>query len=143
MWEFSDRAQVRYVASGVVELLRDLGYYGSSGTFVVKKGFLSDGASIPRPFWGLVGHPLSSDYLESAILHDALARSGMYGPREADDIMHEAMVAQETPEETINSIMLGLRISRLWRRRLPLDPHATDYLSAMPAAHRRAGLTHD
>lgn len=140
MWEFSGRAEVRHVGPDTVELLRDLGYYGSAGTWVVKKGFVSDGASIPKLFWSLLGHPLSGDYLESAILHDALARSGWYGVRQADAIMHEAMIAQETPEDVINGVMLGLRISWLWRRRRPNDPNATKYLSAVSAARRRAGV---
>lgn len=135
-YEFSDRAHFRYVGPDTVELLRDLGYYGSRGTWIVKKGFVSDGASIPQVFWSLLGHPLSGEYLESAILHDALARSGMYSPRDADDIMHEAMVAQGTPEDTINGVMLGLGISRLWRRQKALDPHLTEYLHATPAQYR-------
>jgi hypothetical protein len=34
-------------------------------------GFVSDGASIPRFAWGLVGGPLSGLYRNAAILHDA------------------------------------------------------------------------
>ena len=38
----------------------------------VPKGFICDGASIPRIFWSLVGHPLSGGPLRAAIIHDAL-----------------------------------------------------------------------
>lgn len=38
----------------------------------VPKGFICDGASIPRIFWTVVGHPLSGGPLRAAIIHDAL-----------------------------------------------------------------------
>jgi len=38
----------------------------------VPKGFVCDGASIPRIFWSAVGHPLSGGPLRAAIIHDAL-----------------------------------------------------------------------
>lgn len=38
----------------------------------IPKGFVSDGASIPRIFWSplLIGHPLMGDYRRAAIVHD-------------------------------------------------------------------------
>jgi len=38
----------------------------------VPKGFVCDGASIPRIFWSLVGHPLSGGPLRAAVIHDHL-----------------------------------------------------------------------
>lgn len=36
----------------------------------VPAGFISDGASIPRVFWWLIGHPLMGDYRRAALVHD-------------------------------------------------------------------------
>jgi hypothetical protein len=44
----------------------------SHGTLYVDAGFITDGASIPRFAWSLVGHPLNEDYVVSALCHDAL-----------------------------------------------------------------------
>jgi hypothetical protein len=98
-------------------------------TYTVKAGFVTDGASIPRVFHSIVGVPIGGEYTEPAILHDALVRSGFYSPRFCDDLMKEAMEAHGTPQPTINSVMLGLRISRLWRRKRPVDLKADEYLS--------------
>lgn len=37
--------------------------------------FLSDGASIPRLLWTLVGSPWSGDYVQAAVVHDYLFRN--------------------------------------------------------------------
>jgi len=39
---------------------------------IVPKGFICDGASIPRVFWSIVGHPLSGGPLRAAVIHDHL-----------------------------------------------------------------------
>lgn len=38
----------------------------------VPKGFVCDGASIPKILWSIVGHPLSGGPLRAAITHDWL-----------------------------------------------------------------------
>ena len=98
-------------------------------TYTVKPGFGTDGASIPRFFRGIVGVPIGGEYTEPAILHDALVRSGFYSPQFCDDLMKEAMQSHDTPQPTINSVMLGLRVARLWRRKRPVDLEADKYLS--------------
>ncbi|HIE98682.1 MAG TPA: DUF1353 domain-containing protein, partial [Fuerstia sp.] len=39
---------------------------------VVPAGFVSDGASIPRLFWAIIGPPIGSSHLLPAIVHDYL-----------------------------------------------------------------------
>ena len=39
---------------------------------IVPQGFWTDGASIPRFAWSIVGTPFESDYLQGAVLHDWL-----------------------------------------------------------------------
>lgn len=34
-------------------------------------GFTWNGASIPRPFWACIGHPLRARYLRASAVHDA------------------------------------------------------------------------
>ena len=78
-------------------------------------------------FWhSFIGGPIGGEYTEPAILHDAVCRSGWFSVKFCDQLMKEAMVAHGTHEETINAIMLGLGVSRLWRRKLPVDPTASN-----------------
>ena len=61
-------------------------YHTPDGTFIVPPGFESDGASMPRFFWRLIGHPFSMDYLREAILHDYFYRTQPITRRQADHI---------------------------------------------------------
>lgn len=39
-------------------------------TVSVPAGYVSNGASIPRPLWPIVGHPFQSEFVTPAIIHD-------------------------------------------------------------------------
>ncbi len=59
-----------------VRLLEELRYVDPSGqTWIAPKDYVSDGASIPRAFWTVVGGPLDGPYREAAIIHDAYCDS--------------------------------------------------------------------
>ncbi len=55
-----------------------------SGTLYVDAEFVTDGASIPRIAWSIVGHPMAEDYVVSALAHDALYAAELL-PRPACD----------------------------------------------------------
>jgi len=58
---------------------------------VVAQGFVTDGASIPRLFWGIIGCPLRGKYVGSAIIHDGLYASHRLSKSEADKFFLEMM----------------------------------------------------
>jgi len=54
---------------------------------VIKKGFIYDGASIPKLAWSFVGSPFTGLYLEAATVHDAIYYAmWKYGRKLADEI---------------------------------------------------------
>ena len=57
------------------ELVGDLSYENNELRITAKSGLKTDGASIPKPFWRLIGSPLTGRYVKSAIIHDALSVS--------------------------------------------------------------------
>jgi hypothetical protein len=68
---------VEILADGRVRLLEDVTFSiqdlcGVRVEIDVPAGFVCDGASIPRMFWSIVGHPMSGGPLRAAIIHDAL-----------------------------------------------------------------------
>lgn len=81
----------------VDELLRDFRYFSSFGIVLVPKGFLTDGASIPRVFWPLLGP--HGDYFRAAVVHDFLysPRNDEFSRAEADLIFREAMYNTGVP----------------------------------------------
>jgi len=50
----------------------------------VKKGFVYDGASIPRLFWSLIGSPFTGTHTRAAFIHDALYAGEIYDRKTCD-----------------------------------------------------------
>jgi hypothetical protein len=59
--------------------------------FTVPPGFESDGASLPRRFWRIIGHPFDMNYLREAIGHDYLYRRQRLPRKIADAIFDELL----------------------------------------------------
>lgn len=59
--------------------------------FKIKKGFVFDGASIPKLFWNVIGSPFTGKYKEAALVHDALYASEYFKRKECDDIFLDLM----------------------------------------------------
>jgi hypothetical protein len=57
----------------------------------VRAGFETDGASIPRLLWRLLGHPLQGLTIGPAVVHDALYRSHMTSRRHADAVFYRLL----------------------------------------------------
>lgn len=73
-------------------LTQPLVYQGNTDEFTVEAGFVTDLASVPRPFWWLV--PRSGRYTPAAVLHDFLckeARDGRFSRCDADGIFRRTL----------------------------------------------------
>jgi hypothetical protein len=57
----------------------------------VREGFITDGASIPRIAWSIVGHPFQEPLKAAAILHDAEYAAKLYTRKECDERFYLAM----------------------------------------------------
>lgn len=67
----------------------DVGAEGSSDRISVPLGFMTDFASVPRPFWSIL--PQWGKYGNAAVIHDFLYWEQRRTRKEADDIFLEAM----------------------------------------------------
>lgn len=75
-----------------VMLLEDVIFTLPDGRrLLVETGFIFDGASIPRFFWRVIGHPLDHEFIRAIILHDSLYASELVPRDEADEIFLEFM----------------------------------------------------
>lgn len=101
----------------VVRTLRPLYYQTALGLVVVPENFRSDGASMPRLFWRLIGHPFQMQYLREAILHDWLYRTQPCSRALADRIFYELLAGKVKPWRR-KLIYLGLRLGGwvAWRQ---------------------------
>lgn len=75
----------------VVILQKDMAYYTSRGLIIVPKGFESDGCSMPRLFWRIIGKPFDFLYLREAILHDWLYKKQLFDRETSDLLFREEM----------------------------------------------------
>jgi hypothetical protein len=67
----------------------DIGAEGSGNTVDVPIGFMTDFASVPRPFWIFI--PQWGKYGNAAVIHDYCYYDQTRARKEADDIFYEAM----------------------------------------------------
>lgn len=79
-----------------------------------------DWASVPRRLWTLVGHPMDTKVIRSALIHDYIYTDQRYrGRKQADDIFYEAMVVSGVDKYRALIYYRGVRIwgGFVWRRR--------------------------
>lgn len=66
---------------------------GTMTTVTLLRGDASDGASIPRFFWRVVGSPFDPELMPGALMHDKAYRSASLTRRQADEAFHDRMRA--------------------------------------------------
>lgn len=79
----------------------------------IEAGLPTDGQSMPRPLWGLLGHPFSADMIAEAVLHDALYASEYFRREWCDQFFRWTMREALQPELKV----------RLWYRAVRLGGH--------------------
>lgn len=72
------------------ELYEDLIYENDNHYYIIKKGFITDGASIPSLFKFFFDN-FQGNYTKSAILHDILYRTNLIDRKNADNLFLEGM----------------------------------------------------
>lgn len=60
----------------------------------IPAGFATDGASIPRFLWRVMGHPFESDYIEVFVEHDYDYATGRISRAEADQKILDGLKAK-------------------------------------------------
>jgi len=101
--------------SRIFQLTANFRYHSSVGTITIRKGFYTDGASVPKIFWNIFS-PWGS-YFSAALVHDFLYSKDssdifpVAGRKEADLIFKEAMfnagVGWITRETVYRAVRLG------------------------------------
>ncbi len=94
MSNFTERLESVKLKDGYRELLKSFQYHvwKEDSTFVIEvpKGFKSNGASIPRFLWSVVGHPWG-EYEQAAWLHDYMYFKQAFDRKKCDQIFYESM----------------------------------------------------
>lgn len=98
----SDELDVAFLAGDNIRLKELLTFTDPRGNapWFALPGQDSDGASIPRLFWRLLGHPFYGPFRRAAILHDAYYRNQYFEiPRSAiDRMLYDALLLDGCPQ---------------------------------------------
>jgi len=87
----SNTVDIRLMPEGKAELLTDFYYENNEVKVIVKAGFIFDGASIPRFFWRIIGHPFSYKLVRAAVIHDVLYATEYFNRWFADNLFAEML----------------------------------------------------
>jgi hypothetical protein len=123
---FSGTVETRWENDGVtMVLLNELRYTDPYGkVWVAPAGSRVDGASIPRPFWTIIGGPFEGKYRNASVLHDVAYEEQKVAPEEADLMFYNAMRASGVGAVTAKTMYYSLRRhGRHWKHRqaLPVE----------------------
>lgn len=110
-------------------LTEDLVAWWRGRRIVVSRGYPTDGASIPRAAWAVIGHPWDY-YLPAAIVHDALYAAEVWPRQEADACFHDLMQALSVEHFRLHAMYYAVRLFGLWAWR-----HHTPESIAYARAH--------
>ncbi len=100
-----------------------IGSEDSDEVVKIAEGFITDGASIPKIFWSLIGGPLGR-YGAAAVVHDYLYIEGTYTRKKTDRIFYEAMTVLKVPWWKRKMMYWAVRVGAWipWRRYRRQDP---------------------
>ena len=92
-------------------LIRDLTWTATGtstpiGKIVVPRGFVTDFASVPRPFWALL--PPDDEYVTAAVIHDWLYWNQATTREEADQALKDSMIELGVSSLKVTAIYEGV-----------------------------------
>jgi len=109
MKQFIGEVELKEVDKTNWSLINDFSYENDKYLITCKSGFITDGCSIPKPFWSIFGSPLEGDLLSSAIIHDGLY-TAMTIPRDiCDELLKEMLEFNGVSEERTDLIYAAVR----------------------------------
>jgi hypothetical protein len=76
---------------GHIQLCQDFCFAVDGKTFWLPSGYLCDGASIPRPFWSIIGSPFDPEKVPAAFVHDAIYLTHAFNRSDADEILFQLL----------------------------------------------------
>lgn len=77
--------------------------------FTAPRGWRTDGASIPRALWRVLGHPFAGDVIAAALAHDVLYATHYTTRAEADRLFYDRLLANGVGRVKAWSLYAGVR----------------------------------
>jgi hypothetical protein len=95
-----------------MKVIQSISYDDGQGhKLTVPPGFLTDGASIPRALWSILGSPFSGgNYVEAAVIHDEGCDSRIYSWQITHLMFFMAMLDSGVSEHYAKLLYYGVRL---------------------------------
>jgi hypothetical protein len=94
-----------------MEVLERYSYTDGIGhTLTADPGFKTDGASIPRALWTIVGSPFTGKYIGAAVVHDVGCDTHKYSWEVTHRMFYTAMLELGVSEDYAKLLYWGVRI---------------------------------
>lgn len=77
--------------------------------WTASKGNITDGASIPRAFWSIMGGPLAGKYRRAAVIHDVYCKNQDRPYQMVHRMFYEAMLADGVGKITAKTMYLAVK----------------------------------
>jgi hypothetical protein len=118
MKQFNGDVILEELGNGSWKLQDYFSYENDSIQVAVKSDFVTDGASIPKVFWSVVGNPLENDLLKPAIIHDGLYNLMQLKRLECDKLLREMLLFNGTSKMKAYFIYYAVRLfgGSHWRK---------------------------
>jgi hypothetical protein len=110
MKQFNGDIILEELDNGSWKLQDDFSYYNDYIQVTVKSNFTTDGASIPKVFWSVVGNPLENDLLKPSIIHDGLYTLMQLPRDKCDKLLKEMLLFNGTSKVKANLVYYAVRI---------------------------------
>jgi hypothetical protein len=99
----------------LMELQQPFGFIdGRNRKWEVPAKYRTDGASIPRPLWSIIGSPFTGNYLAAAIIHDFYCDLKSRDWRDVHSAFFDAMVANKV--DTVQAKIMYYAVYRFGPR---------------------------
>ena len=98
-------------------LTKDFTFVHKAVVYNIPKGFIWDGASIPKGFRWLIGKPFSKEFSEASLIHDWNYTTHKFSRLEADELLYEYLIHNKTPKWKAQIMLSAVRQfgSAAWR----------------------------
>ena len=109
---FYGTLKLQPVGDGVhMSVLETFSYSDAYGHILsAQPGFVTDGASIPRALWTVVGSPFTGKYIGAAVIHDVGCVSHKYSWELTDRMFYDAMLDLKVSDHLAKLMYYGVRV---------------------------------
>ena len=98
-------------------LTKDFTFVDANGDrWTAPAGYEIDGASIPSPFWTIIGSPYVGDYRRASVVHDYYCEKekANYSAEKVHEAFYEAMLVDEVPQWKAWLMYKGVSLFSRW-----------------------------